>query len=113
MAEKTVETMPVEKSFTELLQASSSDKFSRHHYERWYTGWFAPFRHQHNMKVLEIGAQLCLSLRLWLSNFDNAELILGLAYEPETLGLDERLQSLGDRLRLYFGDQSKKETIQY
>jgi hypothetical protein len=101
-----------QKSFTDLLIESGSDKFKRHHYERYYTKWLEPYRSKRNVKLLEIGAERGRSLKLWHSYFDDPALILGLAYGASAQNVDSVAMKL-DRAKVHFGDQSKKETMDY
>jgi hypothetical protein len=99
-------------TFTHLVNASGSDKYARHHYERYYTPWLEPYRHVPGLKILEIGARDGKSLTLWDKYFTNSSLIVGLAYKYGTDQLPERLVGLRHNVTLHFGDQSKLETMQ-
>jgi hypothetical protein len=99
-------------SFTEILIASGSDKFLRHHYERYYENWLRNFRYKPKMKILEIGAEAGRSLKLWSDYFSYPQKILGLAYGSTSDGVEERSSSL-KAVSVYRGDQSKKETMDY
>ncbi|KAI2506123.1 major facilitator superfamily-like protein [Fragilaria crotonensis] len=101
-----------EKSFTELLEESGSDKYYRHHFERYYSDWFEPFRKKRNLKILEIGAKGGKSISLWDNYFEHAELILGLAYAYGTENLPEVIPGMRQNVRVHFGDQSTRETMQ-
>jgi hypothetical protein len=98
-------------TFTDLVNASGSDKFERHHFERYYTPWLEPYRHVPGLKILEIGARDGKSLTLWDKYFTNASLILGLAYKDGTDKLPERLVGMKHNVSLYYGDQSELESM--
>ena len=101
------------KSFTTLLIESESDKYHRHHYERYYETWLEPFRSKVNLSILEIGAQSGHSLQLWDSYFEQPNLIMGLAYGKNTTkGLEDRVSGT-KAVKIYWGDQSKTETMDY
>lgn len=99
-------------SFTDLEIASGSDKYSRHHYERYYERWLAPYRHKSGVVLLEIGAQYGRSLKMWSDYFVDPSLILGLAYGKSSDGVEERSQDLNG-VSVYRGDQSSPETMAY
>jgi hypothetical protein len=99
-------------TFTHIAMVSGSDKYSRHHYERYYTPWLEAYRHLPGLKILEIGARAGHSLKLWDDYFTNASLILGLAYMEGTDELPQRLEGVRHNVSLHFGDQSKVETMQ-
>jgi hypothetical protein len=99
-------------SFTEILIESGSDKYKRHHYERYYEKWLPDFRHKPKMKILEIGAEAGKSLKVWSDYFSHPEKVLGLAYGTATEGVEERSSKL-KAVSVYRGDQSKKETMDY
>lgn len=112
-------------SFTKLLNESGSDKYDRHHYERYYERWLAPYRQKPGLRFLEIGADHGHSLRLWVSYFWNdPEIIVGLAYAR---GNTSALVPAGDFTvaddssstshtanvaHVIYGDQSKADTMQ-
>jgi hypothetical protein len=98
-------------TFTHLVNASGSDKFERHHFERYYTPWLEPYRHVPGLKILEIGARDGKSLTLWDKYFTNASLILGLAYKAGTDKLPGRLVGMKHNVSLYYGDQSELESM--
>lgn len=94
---------------------SGSDKYSTHHYERYYRRWLEPFRHKDNLKFVEIGAEQGRSINLWDNYFTKAELIMGLAYD-NTQGrtisrLNQPISGTTQRVHIMYGDQSKKETM--
>ena len=101
-------------SFTDLVNASGSDKFYHHHYEHYYERVLPPYRHRPNLKFLEIGADTGVSIDLWDNYFTSPELIVGLAYKnvPEM-----NVVSAGKRrhnsttVEIVYGDQSKKATM--
>lgn len=103
------DTLP---SFTQILLASGSDKYRRHHYERYYEKWLRTFRHKPKMKILEIGAEAGRSLKVWSDYFSYPEKIMGLAYGEMSDGVEERSSNL-KAVSVYRGDQSKKETMDY
>jgi len=70
-------------SFTELLIASNSDKYWRHHYEHYYEEWLKPFRDVPNFTMMEIGVQRGASLGLWAEYFTYPSKIWGMAYDTE------------------------------
>jgi hypothetical protein len=100
-------------SFTQILIASGSDKFPRHHYERYYENWLRAFRHKPKMKILEIGAEAGRSLKVWSDYFSYPEKILGLAYGEASDGVEDRSSTMKQAVSVYRGDQSKKETMDY
>jgi hypothetical protein len=104
--------MPPLPTFTELLVKSGSDKYRRHHYERYYETWLAPFRHQAGLKFLEIGAKKGKSLKLWSEYFTHPALILGLAYGTNSQGVESKAAHQVN-VGVYRGDQSTNETMQY
>jgi len=111
----TLNDSPAPPSFTELLIESGSDKYHRHHYEKYYRNWLADFRNKPALKFLEIGARDGKSLGLWSKYFTQPSLILGLAYDAHnkshtTRGVEDRSSKL-ENVQVYFGDQSKKETM--
>lgn len=99
-------------SFTELEIASGSDKYDRHHYERYYERWLAPYRQKSGASLLEIGAEHGRSLKMWSDYFTDPSLILGLAYGRNSDGVEERSQDL-KAVSVYRGDQSSPETMAY
>jgi Methyltransferase domain len=107
-----------DKALLDLLVASESDKYFRHHYENYYIPWLAPFQTIPKLKLLEIGADKGKSLLLWSQYFSDPALILGLAYGEAAKDIDETVQAnkKGGKLReivqVLKGDQSKKETME-
>ena len=105
-------------SFTELLIQSGSDTYHRHRYDKYYEKWLPKFRNKPNLKFLEIGARDGKSLELWSNYFSQPQLILGLAYEnnsgprTHTQGVENRTLKL-NAVDVYFGDQSKRETMDH
>jgi hypothetical protein len=99
-------------SFTQILIASGSDKYRRHHYERYYEKWLRTFRHKPKMKILEIGAEAGRSLKVWSDYFSYPEKIMGLAYGEASDGVEDRSSNF-KAVSVYRGDQSKKETMDY
>jgi len=97
-------------TITELFQASGTDKLSRHHYDRYYKHWLAPYRDKPEMTMLEIGADQGKSLKTWQDYFSDPKLIVGLAYGSPSAGVEGKTESLA-RVRVVRGDQSKKETM--
>ena len=99
-------------SFTELLNASGSDKYYNHHYEHYYERILSTYRHQSKLKLLEIGADEGASLDLWDNYFTDPELIVGLAYKNLE---GQPLVATGKRpnstVEVIYGDQSKKSTM--
>lgn len=95
-------------TFTELLIASGSDKYDRHHYERWYSRWLEPYRRKPDLKMLEIGVYDGASLKLWEKYFVHPKRITGLGYgvgnevAPADNGVTE----------VIVGDQSKGVTME-
>ncbi|KAI2501785.1 major facilitator superfamily-like protein [Fragilaria crotonensis] len=65
-----------------------------------------------NLKILEIGAKGGKSISLWDNYFEHAELILGLAYAYGTENLPEVIPGMRQNVRVHFGDQSTRETMQ-
>jgi hypothetical protein len=107
--ESLVETRP---NFTTILIDSGSDKYRRHHYERYYERWFSPIRDQPGLKLLEIGANQGHSLKLWSDFFPQASIILGLGYGRAARGVEEKVENL-PKVTIYRGDQSAKDTMDY
>jgi hypothetical protein len=99
-------------TFATIFQASGTDKFSRHHYERYYDRWFAPFQDYPGLKLVEIGANQGHSLKSWSDYFSNASDILGVAYGESARGVDEKVKGLSG-VYLYTGDQSKLSTMKF
>ena len=99
------------KTFKYFLVASGSDKYPRHHYERYYESWLRPYRAREGLKFLEIGARHGHSLQLWEDYFDQPELIVGLAYAVKNAThLAEKLPGL-PHVQVHWGDQSSPETM--
>jgi len=98
-------------SFTDTLKRSGSDKYSMHHYERYYGRWFEPLRNE-AITMLEIGARDGKSLQVWYEYFTKARLILGLAYDHggNTRGVEEKFADMANVV-VVRGDQSKSETM--
>ena len=98
---------PLRRSLSEILETANSDKYTRHHYERYYESWFESplllngggrssassshsYRTKPKLRVLEIGVRDGTSLEVWKEYFgENAELIVGLAYGVETKKLTQ------------------------
>lgn len=103
------------KSFTELLVESKSDKYSKHHYEKYYEKWLAPYRETRGLKLLEIGANEGHSLNLWSNYFDKEpEIIVGLAYgNAETIVREGTFTAEEGKAKVTVieGDQSSPDTI--
>lgn len=105
---------PPSLTFTEILQESGSDKYFSHHYERYYSSWLAPYRSLPKVKVLEIGAYTGKSLRVWDRYFTDPAMIMGLAYQGDGKKTYEQVKGYNDTaMHVYFGDQSKKETMDF
>ena len=103
-------------SFTSLLQQSGSDKYWRHHYERYYEPWLESYRHQSSLRFLEIGVLRGNSLQAWKSYFVDPQLILGLGYGSNTeyantMNDENTMKNNKQVIELYLGDQSKKATM--
>jgi hypothetical protein len=109
---KVVVELQLRPNFTSLLFESGSDKYPRHHYERYYERWLSPMRDQQDLKLLEIGANQGHSLRLWSDFFAHPSVILGLAYGTFADGVEENVEDLPN-VTIYRGDQSHKETMDY
>lgn len=97
-------------SLSQILQESNSDKFWRHHYEKYYEKWLEPFRKQRGIKMCEIGAKDGESLTAWGRYFESPELILGLAYGQGIANLEQTVSDF-NHIRIIHGDQSKIETL--
>ena len=97
-------------SFTELLIQSKSDKYHRHHYEKFYEKWFAQYREKPSLKILEIGAEAGKSLDFWSNYFTDAALVLGLAYGVSSTGVEDKAEAL-KKVRVIRGDQAKSDTM--
>ena len=100
-------------SFTDLVNASGSDKFYHHHYEHYYERVLPPYRHRPNLKFLEIGADTGVSIDLWERYFTSPELIVGLAYKnvPEMNVVSAGKRPNTTAVEIVYGDQSKKATV--
>jgi hypothetical protein len=92
-------------SLTEVLKQSGSDKYSRHHYEHYYQKWLEPYRHQVNLSFLEIGADRGASMAFWSGYFTNPFQIVGLAYGPDSAGVETKANNYS-HVRIVRGDQS-------
>jgi hypothetical protein len=103
------------RSITEIFESTKTDKLSRHHYERYYESWLAPFRSKHGLIMAEIGAEQGRSLKAWAEYFDFPKRIVGVAYGESSQGVEsvgEGYASAGVvELSILRGDQSKKETM--
>ena len=96
----------------EAMANTGTDKGpSRHQYQRYYDKWLAPFQFKQGLKLVEIGAERGRSLHMWSKYFQNASLIAGLAYGDMTEHVEESSQAW-DKVAVYWGDQSKQETMQ-
>ena len=91
-------------SIADLMDASGTDKLFRHVYDRYYERYFREFRHKTDMRVLEIGADSGISLKVkfwrnrrllhidiqksqvWSEYFTNATAIHGIAYRVSEVG---------------------------
>eukprot|EP00568_Trieres_chinensis_P008014 CAMPEP_0183308610 /NCGR_PEP_ID=MMETSP0160_2-20130417/22356_1 /TAXON_ID=2839 ORGANISM="Odontella Sinensis, Strain Grunow 1884" /NCGR_SAMPLE_ID=MMETSP0160_2 /ASSEMBLY_ACC=CAM_ASM_000250 /LENGTH=292 /DNA_ID=CAMNT_0025472471 /DNA_START=159 /DNA_END=1037 /DNA_ORIENTATION=+ len=94
-------------SLAQLLKRYRSDKFWRHHYEHYYEKWFGPLRHVAGLRMAEIGAERGRSLDVWKEYFDNAALIVGLAYGSGTVESSEAGRfGKDERVKVVNGDQS-------
>jgi len=100
-------SLPATKDFGPLFEASGTDKFYYHHYEQYYNKWLLPYRDMKGVKLLELGVFRGESMNVWRHYFDNANLILGLAYGVDEQSLQETLREIGDpTIQVIFGDQS-------
>lgn len=62
-----------------ILQEEGSEKFSMHHYERYYASWFRDMRCRSTLRLVEIGASQA-SLKAWDRMFQSSsKTILGVA----------------------------------
>ena len=96
----------------EAMANTGTDKGPSHHqYQRYYDKWLAPFQFKQGLKLVEIGAERGRSLHMWSKYFQNASLIAGLAYGDMTEHVEESSQAW-DKVAVYWGDQSKQETMQ-
>jgi hypothetical protein len=114
-----LKTPPAEKnfttkvrSFTDILIASGSDKYFRHHYERYYEVWLEDFRRKSNLRLLEIGADTGASLNLWAEYFTDPDFIMGLAYGVSVQDVKNKTKN-NPLIRVYYGDQASKPTMDY
>jgi hypothetical protein len=98
-------------SFTEILVASGSDKYTRHHYERYYERWLEPLRDVRKLQLLEIGANQGHSLKLWSDYFTHAQSIVGLAYGEAAKNVDQQVDGLPGGVKVVWGDQSTLATM--
>ncbi|KAL7527889.1 hypothetical protein ACHAWF_002341 [Thalassiosira exigua] len=100
-------------SFTKILKESKSDKHWRHHYERYYDKWLAPYRDVPDLAMVEIGADSGASLKAWARYFTDPRLILGLAYGVSLENLQSVKSDLPhkDRIKILQGDQGSNETL--
>ena len=51
-------------SIADLMDASGTDKLTRHSYDRYYERYFAEFRDMADLRILEIGADSGVSLKV-------------------------------------------------
>jgi hypothetical protein len=102
---------PVLPNLTSLFSKSGSDKYYRHHYERYYEPWLSTYRHTAGIKMLEIGAQQGKSLQVWDEYFTQPSLILGLAYGYHTEHLHKNTHNL-THVQVQWGDQSQNSTME-
>ena len=86
-----------------------SDKFHRHHYERYYEEWLKDKRCKPGLKIVEIGAEHGRSLKVWDDYFTSSKMVLGLAFGNSAAGVEKKL---GPKTSVIWGDQSKNETMQ-
>jgi hypothetical protein len=101
-------------SLSELLNRSGSDKYWRHRYDHYYVRWFEPYRRLADLSMLEIGVQKARSLAFWNEYFLYPKRILGLAYGPDSTGVEEAVAgslSSNSKVQVIRGDQSKVETM--
>lgn len=97
-------------SFTDLVNASGSDKYFLHHYEHYYTDWLEPYRRTSGLTFLEIGVLHGESLKMWDSYFlGETKKIYGLAYGQYDF---ESKTNFTGNTQVLKGDQSKNETMQ-
>ena len=52
-------------SISELMDFSGTDKLFRHAYDRYYERYFREFRDVHGIRILEIGADSGISLKVF------------------------------------------------
>jgi len=99
-------------SFTDLVNASGSDKFFHHHYEHYYERVLPQYRHRPGLKFLEVGADSGKSIDLWDNYFTNPELIVGLAYKNvPRMSVVSAGKRPNSTVEVVYGDQSKKATM--
>jgi hypothetical protein len=99
------------RSITEIFIEQKTDKHWRHYYDRYYEGWFAPFRSKKDLMMAEIGAEQGYSLKSWAEYFDHPKRIIGVAYGESAAGVERVEGHAGVELSILRGDQSKKETM--
>jgi hypothetical protein len=95
-------------TFAQLVRASGSDKYVKHHYEHYYEDWLAPYRYK-DTSFLEIGVKGGKSMQLWKSYFANPTKIIGLGY-----GIKEKVANAYKTgiPQVVVGDQSKTEVME-
>jgi len=98
------------RSLTDMMKDSGTGKQYRHHFDRYYKKWLAPYRDLQDAKILEIGAKGGKSLSVWVEYFSLPELIVGLAYGVGTENVEDK-NSREEKVKIIRGDQSKKETM--
>lgn len=96
-------------NITEIIKKSGSDKWGKHHYERYYEIWLKDLRCKPGLKIVEIGAEHGRSLSVWDKFFTQPDTVLGLAFGSSANGVEK---VLGPKTKVIWGDQSKNETMQ-
>ena len=97
-----------------IFTSTKTDKMSRHHYERYYDRWFAPFQKKTGVKFLEIGVHEGASLNAWKRYFQKPELIMGLAYGTGSPNSPiDHDQEWKPGVFVHVGDQATNESMDY
>ena len=106
----------------ELLDSSGSDQAAHHGYPRYYEPLLDPFRHDSNLRFLEIGVEDGRSLAAWRQYFPRAAQLVGVGWgnwqtspvtscscpapAPPSCALPPGLDLAAAPCTLYRGDQS-------
>jgi hypothetical protein len=67
----TEESREERESLADLMDYSGTDKLFRHAYERYYERYFSEFRDMVDIRILEIGADSGISLKVHMIEFGN------------------------------------------
>jgi hypothetical protein len=90
------------KTFYEIGRESGTDKIYHHRYDRFYPRFLEELRNE-SFSMLEIGIDQSCSLNLWKEYFPFAKIY----------GLDIGVDYQDERCRVFKGDQSKEEDLEF